>query len=67
VAYAALAPGAGQTTYGEVLRGVATGQAFLLLKLFLRLSLLGGQTALYVAHDRRPEAPAASALAVRAG
>jgi hypothetical protein len=50
VVYAMIAPGVGQETDEALIRAFAVGQCFLLLKLFVRLSLLGGQTALYQAH-----------------
>ena len=40
-----------------MIRAFAVGQVFLLFKLFVRLSLLGGQTALYQAHGRTPQTP----------
>jgi hypothetical protein len=54
VVYAIVAPGVGQQTYETVIQAFAWGQLFLLLKLFLRLSLLGGQTALYQTHGLAP-------------
>jgi hypothetical protein len=48
-----LAPGVGQQTYEAVLWAFAGGQIFLLLRLFVRLSLLGGQTALYQADGQK--------------
>ncbi len=47
-----VAPGVGQQTGEAVFRVFVAGQLFLLLKLYVRLSLLGGQTVLYQALDR---------------
>ena len=58
VAYAMIAPGIGQNTYETVVRAFAVGQVFLLFRLFVRLSLLGGQTALYQAHGLTSQTPA---------
>jgi hypothetical protein len=55
--YVLLAPGVGQQTYEAVMWAFVGSQLFLLLKLFVRLSLLGGQTALYRAHALPPEEP----------
>ena len=52
-AYAVLAPGIGQQSYEAIAWAFAVGQLFLLLKLYTRLSLLAGQTALYQAHGLR--------------
>jgi len=51
--YVLLAPGVGQQTYEAILWAFAGSQLFLLLKLFVRLSLLGGQTAMCQAHARK--------------
>jgi hypothetical protein len=55
--YVLLAPGVGQQTHEAVMWAFAGSQLFLLLRLFVRLSLLGGQTALYQAHALPPEEP----------
>ncbi len=59
--YAVLAPGAGQASAGAVLLAFLAGQALLVLKLLLRLSLLAGEMALY-----RSVEPAAGAVLGRA-
>jgi hypothetical protein len=57
VVYALGAPGVGQQTWKAVIWAFAGGQLFLLLKLFVRLSLLGGQTTLYQAHGSTGASP----------
>jgi hypothetical protein len=62
--YAVLAPGIGQSTWKAVAWAFVWGQAFLILKMYVRLSLLAGQTALYqrfgVAQETAPSPPAAA-------
>ncbi len=48
LAYGAFAPGASQSTVKAVVWAFAVGQLFLFAKLWMRLWLLAGQTALYV-------------------
>jgi hypothetical protein len=55
--YVLLAPGVGQQNYEALLWAFAGSQIFLLLRLFVRLSLLGGQTALYQAYALPPAEP----------
>jgi hypothetical protein len=57
VVYALVAPGIGQQTWRAVIWAFAGGQLFLLLRLLVRLSLLGGQTALYQAHGSTGASP----------
>lgn len=45
--YAMLAPGVSQSTWSAVIWAFVQGQAFLILRMYVRLSLLAGQTALY--------------------
>ena len=45
--YSLLAPGVGQSSWVGVLFAFVVGQLFLIVKLILRLALLGGETALY--------------------
>lgn len=48
--YAVVAPGVGQSSRQAVLFAFAVGQLFLLVRMFTRLALLGGQVALYQAY-----------------
>jgi hypothetical protein len=48
--YAMLAPGVAQSTEKAVLLAFIVSQAYLVVKMYLRLSLLAGQVALYDAH-----------------
>lgn len=58
--YAAVAPGAGQATPSAVALAFLAGQAYLLARLVVQLSMLGGCLALYrqVAGKKRRRAPA---------
>ena len=56
--YIFLAPGAGVSTPATVAIAFAIGQAFLMSRLLMRLSLLAGQTELYKAHSTPTETPA---------
>jgi hypothetical protein len=51
--YALVAPGAGQTTAVGVVLAFAVGQAFIVVKLVLRLTRLGAQAAVYRDAGRR--------------
>ena len=51
--YAVVAPGTGQATAVGVALAFAVGQAFIVVKLVLRLTLLGAQTAVYRDAGRR--------------
>lgn len=54
--YAWVAPGAGQSTWLGVFLALAVGQGYLVAKLVVRLSALGGQMALFEATMRPPRA-----------
>ena len=56
--YIFLAPGAGVSTPATVAIAFAIGQAFLMSRLLMRLSLLAGQTELYKVHSTPTETPA---------
>lgn len=60
--YALVAPGPGQSTWLGVILAFVVGQGMLILRLGLRVSLLGGETALYrsVLEDERRAAKAAA-------
>ncbi len=62
--YALLAPGIGQQSYKAIAWAFAAGQLFLLLRLYTRLSVIAGQTALYRAHGLRHEGRTSSLAAV---
>ncbi len=51
VLYASLAPGAGPASFPGIVFALLLGQAYLGLRLFLRLGLLGGQLSLYRAQQ----------------
>lgn len=53
VAFGALSPGVDQETMGGILAVLAFGQAYLVAKIFVRLSSLGGQMEAYRWSDRR--------------
>ncbi len=66
-AYAAVAPGAGQSTVAAIVFAFLVGQAYLIAKMYLRLSLLAAQMALYQSTFGRTSRPAmGGALAVGA-
>ncbi len=56
--YALLAPGVGQSSWRAVGWALAWSQLFLILKMYVRLSLLAGQTALYQASRVSDATPA---------